>query len=496
MRSPTSPDADTVACHARRVIRRRDEASIAVAELLRPIVGTHHVLADDDLRAGYERDWTGRWSGRCSSVVRPGDTGQMAAVLAACTEHGIEVITQGGNTGLVGGGVPRAFTAGPRPTIVLSTLRLDDLEQPDADASQITAGAGVTIARWRAAAMAAGLDTPIDFAARESATIGGAIATNAGGSRVVRFGTMRQHVVGVEAVLADGTVVGSLSGLPKETVGLHWPSVISGSEGTLAVVTRARLRLVPRFDSVTTALISLDGIDSALGLLRDLRRRSQALDAAELIMPEALALVAGHVGASPPVRAVETGAVLMIECADHRDPTDDLMEVIADAGGVIDTAVATDAGLRDQLVQWRDRITEAIGAEAARIGQPVFKLDVAVPLRSIGDLLSIARAAAQRYDATLVPFGHLAEGNLHLNYLRVTHGDAIADEVLPAVAEMGGTISAEHGVGVAKTRWLHLVRTDRDLDAQRAVKTALDPLGILNPGVLDPTAEHPDGSLT
>lgn len=474
------------------VIRRGDEVRTADLERLRAVVGSDHVLVDDDLRSGHERDWTGRWVGRCSAVVRPADTAQVAAVLETCTHLGLTVVAQGGNTGLVGGSVPRPGAGGQRAVVVVSTRRLDTIGVPDVDALQVTAGAGVTIADWRAAALAAGLDTPIDFAARESATIGGAIATNAGGSRVVRFGTMRHQVVGIEAVLADGSIVGSLSGLPKETVGLHWPSLLAGSEGTLGVVTRARLRLVPHFAEVTTALISLDGIDSAVALLRDLRR-SQTLDAAELIMPEALSLVAEHLGLSPPVSTVETGAVLLAECADHRDPTDDLVETIADARGVVDTAVATDAVLRGQLVQWRDRITEAISAEATRIGHPTFKLDVAVPIEHVGALLDVARAAARRHHASLVPFGHLAEGNLHLNYLGAIDADALADEVLRTVAELGGTISAEHGIGVAKTRWLHLVRSPADLAAQRAVRTALDPLGMLNPGVLDPLGVHGDG---
>ena len=147
-------------------------------------------------------------------------------------------------------------------------------------------------------------------------------------------------------------------------------------------------------------------------------------------------------------------------------------------------------------MQWRDRITESISTEATRIGHPTFKLDVAVPIESVGRLLAVARVAARRHRATLIPFGHLAEGNLHLNYLGVADGDGIAAHVLPAVAELAGTISAEHGVGVAKTPWLYLVRTAGDLAAQRAIKEALDPLGLLNPGVLDATIRQADASAT
>ena len=162
---------------------------------------------------------------------------------------------------------------------------------------QVTAGAGVTLSRWREHARAAGLDTPVDFASRDSATVGGAVATNAGGSRVVRFGTMRTQVLGVEAVLADGSIVGSLAGLPKETVGIHWPSLLAGSEGTLGVVTAARLRLVPWYRCTATAMVATASLDDAVAVLAALRAGVPHLDAVELILPEAMEVVAAHIGA-------------------------------------------------------------------------------------------------------------------------------------------------------------------------------------------------------
>jgi len=449
---------------------------------LRTIVGLADVLTDDDVRAGHERDWTGRWHGRCEAVVRPGSTSEVSAVLAACERRGIAVVPQGGNTGLVGGSVPRVD--GDRATIVLSLQRLDTIEPVDVDAMQVTAGAGVTIAQWRTAARAAGVDAPIDFAARDSATVGGAIATNAGGSRVVRFGTMRAQVVGVEAVLADGRRIGSLAGLPKETAGLHWPSLVTGSEGTLAVVTAARVRVVPRLDHTVTALVAMTSLAAATELLGALRRTLTTLDSVELVGAEAMALVADHLGVTPPVPS--TPATLVIECADHTDPTAGLAGVLDRADGVVATAVATGEPRRSELLAFRDRITEAIAAAATADGAPTFKLDVAVPVRALEQLLDIARDAAAADGARLIPFGHLAEGNLHLNHLGATDTTAIADRVLGAVADLGGTISAEHGIGVAKTAWLSLIRSPGELDALRAIKHALDPNGVLNPGVLVP----------
>lgn len=418
-------------------------------------------------------------------VIRPQDRDQVAAALAYCNREQIEVITQGGNTGLVGGGVPRPWPTAGRPTIMISTRRLTAIGDVDLDALQVTLGAGVTIAQWQSTSRAFGVDTPIDFASRDSATIGGAIATNAGGSRVLRYGTMRQQVLGIDAVLADGSCVGSLSGLPKETVGVHWPSLLAGSEGTLAIVTAARLRLVPHFEHRTAMLVSMASLDAAVALLGALRHRVATLDAVEVILPQAIQLVAHHLDREPPI--VAGGVVLLVECAGHTDPTDDLIAVVAAAADVEGTAVATTQSARDDLVQFRDRITESISDEATRIGIPTYKLDVAVPIGAIGRLVDVAEHAAGATASRLVPFGHLAEGNMHLNYLGATDGSRIADIVLPAVAELGGTISAEHGVGIAKTRWLHLVRSDADLAAQTAIRRALDPNGILNPGVLDAT---------
>lgn len=453
---------------------------------LSAVVGAGHVCTDADLRAGYEVDWTGRYRGTCIAVVRPGDTSEVAATLAFCDERGIAVVPQAGNTGLFGGGVPRAESTNGRPAIVLSTRRLATVSDIDRAAMQLTAGAGVTIAEWRNAARAVGVDTPIDFASRDSATIGGAIATNAGGSRVVRFGTMRQQVVGVEAVLADGTLVGSLAGLAKETVGLHWPSVLCGSEGTLAVITAARLRLVPLFDRVSTVSAAMSSIDSAVALLEALRHRVASLDSIEIMFPEAIDQVAAHLRRTAPAELPQGGVAVLIECADHSDPAPALMSAIHSIEGVVATAVASGDAQRQQLLAWRDRVPEAIAAVAATGAGPTYKLDVAVPTRAIGQLVEVARAAAERQGARVVAFGHLAEGNLHLNFLDATQPDDIAEIVLTTAAELGGTISAEHGIGIAKTRWLHLVRSTGDLAAQHALKQALDPNLILNPGVLQP----------
>ena len=434
------------------------------------IVGGDHVLTDADMRAGYETDWTGRYHGTTRCVVRPSDTAEVAAVVAACAAHGAAIVTQGGNTGLVGGGVPRSGE------VVLSMARLTVLDAVDPAASQVTAGAGVTIAALQRHARASGLDFAVDWGARDSATVGGAVATNAGGSRVVRFGTMRAQVMGVQAVLADGAVITDLSGLPKETLGPHLPALLVGSEGTLAVITAARLRLVPWYRQTAAALVTLHSLGAAVSLLAELRRLPH-LDAAEILLPEALSITCDVLGIPSPVDPSTGAAFVLVDCAAHQDPADELAEVLYAHEGVFATGPR-----RDQLLHLRDHVSAAINT----LGVPL-KLDVAVPVAALPELVERTRELLRRLapSARLVAFGHLAEGNLHLNVLNA--GDAstaITDAVLRTVIELGGTISAEHGVGVAKTAWVSRVKGEAAAGVLRAVKHALDPAGILNPGVL------------
>jgi len=215
------------------------------------VVGAEHVLTGD-AAAGYAVDWTGRFRGRAAAVVRPRDTESVAAVLTRCRDAAVPVVPQGGNTGLVGGGVPL------HGEVVLSLARLTDLAPVDLEAAQVTAGAGVTL--QRVADASPGLDLGIQIASRESATVGGAVATNAGGVRVLRYGPMRAQLRGIEAVLSDGTVVSHLAGLTKDNTGYDYPSLLAGSEGTLAVITRAWLRLVPRVRDAVTAVIGVGGL--------------------------------------------------------------------------------------------------------------------------------------------------------------------------------------------------------------------------------------------
>ena len=442
---------------------------------LRAIVGNEHVLVDADVKASYETDWTGRFTGRASVVVRPGTTEQVAAVLALCTRAGTKVVVQGGNTGLVGGGVP---TGGE---VLMSLTRLTELGAVDVASAQVTAGAGVTLAALQAHARASDLDFGVDLAARESATVGGLVATNAGGIRVLRYGSMRAQIMGLEAVLADGSVISRMAGLAKDGTGYDLAGLLAGSEGTLAVVTAARVKLWPRLRARAVALLAMDSTEAAVALLPGLRASLPSLSAAELFYREGLTLVRKHSGLPAPF-PVEHEAYLLLECADLTDPLEQLAAAVSEASGLVDATVATDAAGQRALWAYRETHTESISAE----GVPV-KLDVSVPTASLPALVAqLAPTIATVCPAArAIVFGHVNEGNLHVNVLDT--GDLheeVTDAVLQLVASLHGSISSEHGVGRAKVPWLQLSRSDAELAAMRAIKDAFDPVGTLNPGVL------------
>ncbi len=385
---------------------------MTLAAGLRAAVGSEHVLLDSDVRASYETDWTRRFHGQSRAVVRPASTAETAQVLAACAEAAVPVVVQGGNTGLVGGGVP---APGPRDDapVVLSTTRLTELGAVSAAARQVMVGAGVTLAAVTSQARAAGLDFGVDLAARQSATIGGMVATNAGGIRVLRHGSMREQVAGVEAALIDGRVVSRLDGPAKDSTGYDIGHLLAGSEGTLAVVTRVRLRLVTAAPERAVALIAVRGTAEAVDLLAFLRSELPGVSAAELCFPGGLALVARHLGVPVPL-AGAGGAYLLVEVAGEADPLPDLLVALEGGEQVLDATVASSATDRARLWALREGHAEAISAAT----MPV-KLDVSVPVNRLAELVERLpdAVAGEAPAAELVIFGHLAEANLHVNVL-------------------------------------------------------------------------------
>ncbi len=444
---------------------------------LRGAVGGQHVLTDPDLRATFETDWTRRFHGEALAVVRPGTTAEVCAVLRACAAAGVAVIPQGGNTGLVGGGVPRGGE------VVLSLQRLNAVTDFDQTSGEVTAGAGVTLAALQEQVGAAGWTFGVDLASRDSATIGGMVATNAGGIRVIRYGGMRQQILGFEAVLANGEVVRRLPGLVKDNTGYDLGQLLTGSEGTLAVITAVRLKLVPQLSQRVVALLGLPDLEAALRVVSRIRAAFPSLAAAEAFFQEGVDLVCRHAGVPAPFRSA-TGCYLLLECASPRDESVELTEALLECHEISDSGLADDAAGRARLWAYRERHTEAISAE----GIP-HKLDVTLPLGNLAEFERRVRAAIQAVapGARPVLFGHAGDGNLHVNILGLEPDDERADDaVLRLVAELGGSISAEHGIGVAKLPWLELTRSAADIAAMRAIKRALDPAGMLNPGAVLP----------
>jgi FAD/FMN-containing dehydrogenase len=441
---------------------------------LTAITGPEHVLTDPDLIAGYTTDWTRRFGGPARCVIRPADTGEVAAVLIACARHGAPVVAQGGNTGLVGGGVP-----GSEGAVVLSARRLRRLDPVDTLSGQVTAGAGVTIAELRAHAARAGLEYGVDLAARDSATVGGTIATNAGGIQTIRYGPTRAQLLGLEAVLAGGSVISRLGGIQADNTGYDLTQLLAGSEGTLGVITAARLRLRPAEPPTLTVLAGVPGIEAAAAVAAELRSLLPGLRAAEYFEAPGLALVRAHTGLPAPLPR-EYPAYLLADAAASEDDT----ERIVVLASLQEAAVAMDAQARARLWAYRERHTESISAA----GIP-HKLDVALPLGRLAafraELDEVIAKAAIITGARTIVFGHIGAGNLHVNVLGPhPDDDAVDDAVLRLAAGHGGTISAEHGIGRAKAAVLHLSRSAAEIEAMCALKSALDPAGLLNPGVL------------
>ena len=445
-----------------------------LAEGLARVVGDENVLVDPGLKLGYERDFTGRFSGQALLVVRPGDAVEVAEVLGLCVEAGVAVVPQGGHSGLVGGGTPRDGE------VVLSLRRLDRIEEFDEQAAQVSVGAGVTLEVLQAHVRARGFDFGVDHAGRGSATLGGMASTNAGGPLALRYGTMRAQVGGVEAVLADGRLVSRLAGLLKDNAGFDLTGLLVGSEGTLAVITRLRLRLVPLLPARVVALLAVPDLERGLEVLGRLRAEAPSLHAVDYFHAHGLRRVCERHGLAPPFRT-EDDVYLVVECAGLDDPSRELAAVAELAEH---TAVAHDTHGRAKLWAYRELQNETLAA----LGIP-HKLDVSVPIPHMPAFERDVQTAVAELapEAELFLYGHLGDGNVHVNVVGPPLDDTRVDEaVLRLVAGCGGSISAEHGVGLAKTEWLFLSRTPDEIAIMRDLKRALDPDNLLNPGrVLD-----------
>lgn len=429
--------------------------------------GVDSVLTGD-LAASYETDWTGRWRGSALAVVRPRDTREVTELVRLARRHGVALLPRGGGTGLVGAAVPSTYGT----DVMVCTSRLRDLEIDPVSGTALV-GAGVRLAELNQAAEPYGLRFAVDLGSRDSATLGGMIATNAGGLRMLRWGDVSAQVLGVEIVTGTAEVLSHLRGLTKDNVGPRWHQLIPGSEGTLGIICRAVLRLVPLPPDTGWAWFPIRNASEAVRVASAARRHS-AVSAVEYVHPEGLELVSGLTGRRPPL----PGGAVIVE-ASATDPVEALARLAEEIGST-DAVVASGVAGRE-LWAWRDRHTEAI----ATAGIPA-KCDVAVPLRSWAAFHDAVPAALGAVDPELYPvrFGHVADGNLHVNILRRDRRSPqpeADDAVWKLAASFGGSISAEHGIGVAKAPWLPLARSAAELVAIERLRRAWDPDNILSP---------------
>ena len=472
----------------------------ALLDDLRAIVGAANVLVDD--LVAYERDWRKRYHGRALCVVRPGSADEVAAVVRRCArEDGVSIVPQGGNTGLVGGGVPDES----RRQVVLSTKRLRAVRRIDADNLTITVEAGLALQEVQAAAAEAGLLFPLSLASEGTCSIGGNLATNAGGTQVLRFGNARELCLGLEVVTAQGDVWSSLHGLRKDNTGYDLRDLFVGSEGTLGIVTAATLRLYPQPRGGVTAWATCRSLAGCVALMRRLRAAFDAeLVGFEAMNALSLELVQRHFSVlrAPLPLAADDGAALWSVLIDLASPHDErvlrdgaeaALAAAVDAGEAVDVVVASNELQARMLWQLREAIPLAQGVEGLNI-----KHDIGVPLSSLADFVDAADAALEAVvpGARHITFGHLGDGNLHYN-LQAPDGDEAADFlaaheqrandcVYDVVERFGGTFSAEHGIGRLKRAELAARKAPAAVTMMRAIKTALDPRGLLNPGVLLP----------
>ena len=457
---------------------------------LAAVVGAAHVLTAAADMAPYLTDWRGRFRGRARAVVRPQSTAEAAAIVVACAESGSPIVPQGGNTGQCGGATPDEGGA----AVVVSLTRMNRVRAVDRDNATLTVEAGVTLAAVQQAAADAGMLFPLSLAAEGSCTIGGNLSTNAGGTAVLRYGNTRELVLGVEAVLADGRVWDGLRGLRKDNTGYDLKQLFIGAEGTLGIVTAAVLKLFPAPQARATALAAVSDVGAAVRLLRQLKSAlGDRLVGFELMSALTIALSRKHQPALPdPLPGHPWYALVQADDCTVDVPLAAQME--AALAAAIESGVAADAVIAQSGAQAQELWTLRENlAEAQQREGPNIKHDISVPVSAIPRFLEEAGAAL----ATALPglrfvtFGHLGDGNLHYNLAAPEGAGAEAFMantsranriVHDLVTAHGGSISAEHGIGQYKRAELVRYKSAVELDLMRAVKTALDPHGIMNPG--------------
>ena len=457
---------------------------MTLPRLLAEIVGARNVFTDPAQTKPYFTDWRRQYSAPAECVVRPGATAEVAEVVALCAREEVAVVAQGGNTGLVGGSVP----SGTRREIVLSLARMNRIRLLDPLNDTVTVEAGCVLASVQKAAADAGRLFPLSLAAEGSCQIGGNLSTNAGGVNVLRYGTAREQVLGLEVVLADGRVWDGLRALRKDNTGYDLKQLFLGAEGTLGIITAAVLRLFPRPSATATAWIALESPRAAVELLGGLRERlGERLSAFELVSRACLEAVLAHSpGSQDPLSAAHPWYVLA-ELGDSGDPAalrervESALADCAERGALRDAALAQSGAQSRELWRIRETIPEAQFTNV--------KHDISVPVSRIPEFIeSAGRSLRQRFgDIDVYCFGHVGDGNLHYNVgseALVARREEVNRAVYDALDAFGGSISAEHGLGQLKREEIRRHKHPLELELMQSLKRTLDPKGLMNPGKL------------
>jgi FAD/FMN-containing dehydrogenase len=460
------------------------------------LLGPRGLTRDKDLVEPWLTDWRGRYTGRACAMASPASTGETAQLMQLCARHGVAVVPQGGNSGMSGGATPDASGA----QLLLSTRRMNSIRSIDAETRQAVCEAGVILQKLHDAADEAGLRFPLTLGGKGTATIGGLISTNAGGNQVLRHGSMRAQVLGIEAVMADGSVYSALMPLKKDNRGFDLKQLLIGSEGTLGIVTAATLRLLPGLGGRSVAWVGLDSLETARSLLLFCEdREGDALESFEVLPQSCLD---GVLKFLPDARAPVSGEHAwhaVIELVANRGEADGLeqrceamLAAAFEQGLVEDAVIAASETQAEAFWQLRESI-----APSERERGFAVQHDISVPVEHMPAFVAEAvPAIEQAWPGTrAVAFGHLGDGNVHFHVIapqgivdrqawEESSGKAISSQVYDLVSRWHGSISAEHGIGQVKLHELERLGDPVALDIMRRVKRALDPAGLLNPGKL------------
>jgi FAD/FMN-containing dehydrogenase len=448
-------------------------------------LGPKGLITDPAALAPRLTEWRGRYTGQTPALALPANLDEVVDLVKICVTHGVSLTPQGGNTGLVGGQIPQG-------EVLVGMTRMNAIRSVNATDDALTVEAGVVLTAVHEAAGGADRHFPLSLGSQGSATVGGLISTNAGGVHVVRYGMMRDLVLGLEAVLPDGSVLNGLKSLRKDNTGYDLKQLLIGAEGTLGLVTAATLRLFPKPAGHVVAMAALQGADQALALLHLIKQRTGALAAFELMNRLSVDLAVRHVpGVRDPFR-LATAYLALIELESAAPGLEDLAEdalgEALETGLVVDAALArSDAAVKD-FWKLRESLPAGHRPEGAQANH-----DVSVPVSLVPYFLAEAAARVESLcpGAKIVAFGHAGDGNIHYSALQPPAMDpaafpaaAITDAVHELVVGLGGSISAEHGIGVSRRADFHRFKPPAQIAAMRAIKAALDPKGIMNPRVL------------